>query len=484
MNKSGILGLALVVLIGLPHCAEKDDSFFWLLAMKAGLEGEKGGPGETGTEASGGDTSGEAGESEGSGAAEAGSSEESGDVTGESEFTFNTVKNIDLDVTVLDSATGALSGAVVQILLLNGESIYQAATGADGKTLGVFTIGAGVGEVILKVISGDRIHTSSVQTADLLKLVRVITLQGVATASGPDSDGDGIPDSEDAYPEDDSRAAEIEHPSSGVSIIAFEDLYPNKGDADFNDYVVRLSNEEDLDASGKTIRVRGSYQHVARGAGYKHTLKISLADVTATVIRRIYAADGTLESETTTAVNSATGLEILGDSSKTIAQSNTSSSQTYVAGKKAEIEVIFDQPVSRATLGSFPYDLFIKVHNTGHDIHFPGVATKADGSDQYLDSDGFPWAIQIPEAWDWPLEGKKIWDGYPDFTAWYQSAGQNHATWYQNSVSNFLFSFVSQSGLGAAIWKGYGGPFMLIGLAVFGGLMFLTLTLRKRSRAS
>ncbi|MBE7439413.1 MAG: LruC domain-containing protein [Spirochaetales bacterium] len=482
MNKSGILGLALVVLIGLPHCAEKDDSFFWLLAMKAGLEGESGGPaGEEGS-GSGGETSEESGASGESGAV-AGSSEESGDVTGEGEFTFNTVKNIDLDVTVLDAATGALPGAVVQILLLNGESIYQAATGADGKTLGVFTIGAGVSEVILKVISGDRIHTSSVLTADLLKLVRVITLEGAATGSGPDSDGDGIPDAEDAYPDDDSRAAEIEHPSSGVSIIAYEDLYPKKGDADFNDYVVRLSNEEDLDSSGKTVRVRGSYQHIARGAGYKHTLKISLADVPATVIRRIYSASGTLESETTTLVTSARNLEILGDSSTTISQSNTSSSQTYAPGKKAELEVIFDQPVSRADLRSFPYDLFISVHNTGHEIHFPAIAKKADGTDQYLDSDGFPWAIQIPEAWDWPLEGKKIWDGYPDFTAWYESNGTNHPAWYQNPVSNFLFSFVSQSGLGAAIWKGYGGPLMLIGLAVFGGLMFLTLTLRKRLRA-
>ena len=92
-----------------------------------------------------------------------------------------------------------------------------------------------------------------------------------------------------------------------------------------------------------------------------------------------------------------------------------------------------------ATLGKAPYDLFIKVLNTGHEIHFAGKYFNEDGSDRYIDSAGFPWALMVPDYWQWPYERANIHDGYPDFDDWYLSAGADFQNWYDTPVSEFVF---------------------------------------------
>jgi LruC domain-containing protein len=249
-----------------------------------------------------------------------------------------------------------------------------------------------------------------------------------------------MPDAQDDYPTDPSRATLVRLPSSGQSIIAYEDLFPSAGDADFNDYVVRVTNEEDLDASGKIRRVRGSYTHMARGAGYKHTLHIKLPSAAFSYTLNRYAANGTLESSSSGQNASAQALEILPSSDTTISQSNTSSSQTLVTGKKADIELILDAASTRAAVGDAPYDLFIKVINTSKEVHFPRLYTNGDGSDQYMDANGFPWALQVPNQWNWPLESHDIEDGYSGFKPWYLSMGTTNQNWYESFNASHVFS--------------------------------------------
>ena len=77
---------------------------------------------------------------------------------------------------------------------------------------------------------------------------------------------------------------------------------------------------------------------------------------------------------------------------------------------------------------------------------------REDGSDVFLDSDGFPWAIQIPTAWNWPVEREKIWDGYAGFQPWYMSSGQTNRDWYLTAEDGFVYPYIQaigQSGLTA-----------------------------------
>ena len=47
-----------------------------------------------------------------------------------------------------------------------------------------------------------------------------------------DADGDGVPDNEDDYPNDPDRATVIRIPAEGFYRVAYEDLYPKRGDAE------------------------------------------------------------------------------------------------------------------------------------------------------------------------------------------------------------------------------------------------------------
>jgi len=59
-----------------------------------------------------------------------------------------------------------------------------------------------------------------------------------------DSDGDGVPNDEDAYPYDTERAFNNFYPSGDYASLAFEDLWPGLGDYDFNDLVLDYTIEK------------------------------------------------------------------------------------------------------------------------------------------------------------------------------------------------------------------------------------------------
>ena len=86
-----------------------------------------------------------------------------------------------------------------------------------------------------------------------------------------------------------------------------------------------------------------------------------------------------------------------------------------------------------------PYDLYIYVLNTKHEIHFAGRYTKADGTDQYLDATGFPWAVMIPGNWKWPYEKSDARTAYSKFQSWYESKGTVDLDWYEFPNLNSVF---------------------------------------------
>jgi LruC domain-containing protein len=405
------------------------------------------------------------------------------DQTGTTGFSFQTTTTVPVSVTVADS-NGPVQGAVVQVQDPSAANtvIFQAVTNETGQASGTFTVDNTVTEVTLVVDAGGNVVTQPVNTTNLVTCDRDVDYPGdVTISSGGDQDGDGITDANDAYPSDPTRATKVTIPGSGQSIIAYEDLYPSPGDADFNDYVVKVSNEEDLNAAGKVVRLRGSYTHIARGAGYTHQLKLTLPAAAGALNYTVkqYSAAGALESTTTNHYSNGSGLAILGNSNNTITQSNTSSGQTFTPGKRADIEITFDTPVSQSTLGSAPFDLYIHVNNTGLDVHFPRMYFDANGKDQYMDTNGFPWALQIPEAWKWPLESDNIENGYPGFRPWYLSSGTTNKDWYSSAVSSHVFNASSLFAYlkSPASW-------MILGLIAAIAVIGLALAMIQRRRAA
>jgi LruC domain-containing protein len=274
--------------------------------------------------------------------------------------------------------------------------------------------------------------------------IRIVVLS--ADYVFPDTDGDGVRDSLDYYPEDASRAMMVRIPDDGsYYTVAYEDLYPKPGDMDFNDFVVKVRYEQDLNAKGESVRLRSFYQHIAKGAGYNHTLhqKIPGLPVSqATLIRYGYPVDGVFPVEFTEEkeVSGSDSLHIF--SSKTsISQSNTNVGGVFKGGKQATIEYIFSQPVTGLSLGRAPYDLYLYVINTNKEIHFAGLGYEAEGKDLYLDSNGFPWALMISGKWYWPYESGDIHAAYTSFSEWYMSFGIDFTDWYKTPVIENVFPY-------------------------------------------
>ncbi|HEX4448499.1 MAG TPA: LruC domain-containing protein, partial [Polyangiaceae bacterium] len=116
-------------------------------------------------------------------------------------------------------------------------------------------------------------------------------------AANPDPDGDGVSGLTDAFPNDATRAFVVTTPATGLDTLAFEDLYPRVGDADYNDAVVQYAVDEVLAADSTLKQVVGTYHLIARGAGYDSAFGVALhglpAGTTGTVQLESFAGDGT-----------------------------------------------------------------------------------------------------------------------------------------------------------------------------------------------
>ncbi|MCB1175676.1 MAG: LruC domain-containing protein [Leptospiraceae bacterium] len=408
---------------------------------------------------------------------------ETGDEEGDLEFAYQTTRPIPVTVIVQD-ADGVQSGVTV-LIKAGTETLTQGLTNSFGSFTSTFNLIDRYESITLQIIIGDNVvSTQIIQTANLVAINRTITIStsvdSVAQAA-VDTDGDGVPDSQDAYPEDAALAQIITTPSSGTLIVGFEDLYPSPGDADFNDYVVMVKNNaEDLNAQGQVVRIRATYKHLAAGAGYKSRLKLNIpGHLSGQFTSQITDKDGTAVASLDTHMTDLSGISIYGDlNSKDTLDSawNTRQGQTYVEGMQAQIEITFDTPASPQVIGAAPYDLYLSVlkytDTEQVQVHFPGLYKDANGVDQYIDSKGFPWAIAIPEQWNWPVDGSNIKAAYPNFEAWYTShmAGTpTNKDWYKQPDDSHLYVYFTIPSAIAAFFGQAGSVSFLL----FFGLMLL-----------
>ncbi|MDI7210148.1 LruC domain-containing protein [Leptospira santarosai] len=365
------------------------------------------------------------------------------DQIGSIPFTYNTVQTIPLNLIVTNKQSKPISGATVIVSDNEGHILFQGISNNLGKVSGSITVETSLGQITLEITAGGESISNVINLINLVGINREIKYEILlpVVAAPVDSDKDGVPDVLDTYPQDPTRSALIRIPAEGVSTVAYEDLYPSAGDADLNDYVLHIHNEEDLNTAGDVIRLRGTYQHVARGAGYKHTFFLKLpVSVGATYSRKVVREDGKVVTELTTKTVTASdlnqGIQIHEESNKTTSNPNVNPGGVFKPGHIATIEIVFNSPVKKTTLGIYPYDIFIKVANTGKEIHFPGLYKNSNGTDKYLDSNNFPWAILVPGAWKYPYEGldirKETQTGYKEFNLWVASNGTSYKDWYKH----------------------------------------------------
>lgn len=315
----------------------------------------------------------------------------------------------------------------------------------------------------------DRTGNSDDDFNDLMFVVTANPITGIDETSAlayeaDDVDKDGLSGSADQYPDDGGRATITRTPNLGFNVVALEDNYPGIGDADYNDAVVAYAFEVVADSDGKVKDIQGTFHLLARGAEYDHRFGVHISGIPSTAKGTVRVERFLSDADKTTTVEpSATVASLIDSRSRRIDNlfpstadalpkpegdwfTNTRTSEPDVVAASARFNIEFTTSVSASALGSVPYDLYFTIkHDAGEsDVHLPGFSGFSDrphwlptesGSTSFMDDTDYPWMIEVPSSWQFPLERISIQDAYSEFSLWRTSKGSKNTSWYLNPTS-------------------------------------------------
>ncbi len=366
-------------------------------------------------------------------------------------FSFETMLPVRLYIDVdfysdlFELLTEDASGVVVLLKNSDDVTVFSGVTGVNGVLDQEIRVPAAPEKMKL-VLHAEGYKSRSVDIPDMVGYAEVNRSMGMVSESTgsksvsglSDSDGDGIPDVYDAYPDDPDSAFSYLMPAEGYLTVAYEDLFgrAQAGDADYNDFLSHYSIEESSGAEGITgISVKA--EAAVKLAGYNHTFGIRInsfvppADLTVNYIDKNGMPASYTERIDDYPNPGETSLEV-------VLFENTAEA----VGKNADFTLSFvfddmdDNPQDPEVLSRPPYNPYLYIKNTGYDVHLideEPVYGSVNPDDTFRDADGFPWGLLVPpgsDGWVHPAEGQRIEEPYPRFTRWRESGGELSPDWY------------------------------------------------------
>jgi LruC domain-containing protein len=240
--------------------------------------------------------------------------------------------------------------------------------------------------------------------------------------------------------------------AAGYQIVAFEDMFPDTGDYDFNDVVVAHRLHNTLDSNGNVVAISGDAYLVARGAGgYNHrwsldipltgaTVGAYLCNVTQSASSTEIANSDTLASTDALAckvvmANGSTVARIVGfrDTRSLLPNMNTLVSDSPSLGSVPHMNfsIALSAPVATSAVGTAsPWIEISRSTQPMAGVAFDSSAYKVTLASRDLQNK--PYAMQIPSDWQVPVEGNDIGEAYPQFANFVTSGGASNANWYQS----------------------------------------------------
>jgi hypothetical protein len=220
-----------------------------------------------------------------------------------------------------------------------------------------------------------------------------------------------------------------EYGNEGGAYMCWEDLLVNS-DYDYNDFVGGLYAKELMRQSdGKVLQISFVVKAIARGAGYdsdwQFNMDSAFPGATATAYIQRYTHNGTPKGSLQAwASNQGTSIPVF-VSNKTSSlpvspngdgfSTNVRQGSTWVNGDYAHVTIIFNNPLTPGTFTPIPYRPQLRVRASSTNIYTIGLwARRGDP----VDSNKRPLGFVIPGNFAWPLEGRRIWFGYPRFNDW------------------------------------------------------------------
>ena len=278
-------------------------------------------------------------------------------------------------------------------------------------------------------------------------------LQETKTDEALDSDGDGVADRNDNYPDDGDRAFDVYTPGEDVfGSLAFEDLYPSKGDFDMNDVVIDYNFQAISNVSNSVVELRATFKLRALGAmihnGFGFSFPIDPSNISSITGQDVSENEEViLNPNGTESGQSQATIVVFEDAFRSwegaFGRTNTISSNGFVEPKEYVLTITFTEPVSNLSLGYVPYDPFIfHSENRGVEVHLSdGTPTdkatldfefsddRKEGTN-YQTFDGLPYAVNLPISFDYPEEEESMSDAFLFFDTWAQSANTTFRDWY------------------------------------------------------
>ena len=239
---------------------------------------------------------------------------------------------------------------------------------------------------------------------------------------------------------DDDRSVAYRMTYKGI--LAFEDNWPNKGDYDLNDVIVKYNSALAFNTSNQVLSTEDTFTALWSGASFKNGFAYQTNTDRSNVVTEFENISDTsqgLDRELAKAtVNVFTNA--------LVATENNTKTASY------KIKNTLTTPVDHETFGVAPYNPFIMVHeNLGNnrcEVHLVNYkpTEKADmslfhtGKDlsspnsgvYYVAAENYPFAIQLVDAEDFSTtETESVDITYSDFIKWVKSNGSEYKDWYK-----------------------------------------------------
>ncbi|HCQ16986.1 MAG: hypothetical protein CMI36_06090 [Owenweeksia sp.] len=340
----------------------------------------------------------------------------------------NGLNGVPLSHTILNSSGQAVGG---------GHDLYDyfAPQGQGGPTQKTFTTPATAAYIQLSPwLSGSSYAT-------FVELVELST----------DSDGDGVSDSSDDYPNDGQRAYRENFPTSGYQTLAFEDLWPYKGDYDFNDVVITTQASVAEDANHKKVDMTFTVTHVWNGAGLHHGLAMMLySDAGSLPVDVIKSVSGDAIQDPA----NPNGVIISPD----INVDDVLNTHGYPSVYTFTITFTDNFSNNYSFIPVVPDMYIYRVQDRAHETHQYGyygssvsnvnllynTGDDAGNNGPFKTQSGLPWVVEIITAskttYKPPREKTDMLQAYPQFQGWAESGGTLNTTWFDNWVTEKVYN--------------------------------------------
>lgn len=222
--------------------------------------------------------------------------------------------------------------------------------------------------------------------------------------------------------------------SDATAYMAWEDLYPYAGDADYNDFVMSYQATESFNASGGLESISLLFNPEARGAGYNHSVWLDMDGLVngskniEFESEPLFYGDALIKVSYTNIENGNVVYRYFDKEDDVVLFHNTRATldgfaNVYPDGEhidskwKTSVEITLSDPSlnllsDRGPISESSYRVYLSVMQTNKEIDLAAV----NSEDGMIDSNGYPFGIVVPDNWQWPNERIQIDDAYPHFS--------------------------------------------------------------------